>query len=128
MLSSFLAWKFLSQQKLRGKLAPALRLPAGAHNADMDKARRLYLIAYDVCSPQRLQSVCRYLSGFRVGGQKSVFELWLTTAELQAVRQQLAALMNSEEDRLHVLALDPRQKPRCYGRASSFIDQHFAIV
>lgn len=90
--------------------------------------RTLYLVAYDVCNPSRLHKVCRYLTGFKVGGQKSVFEIWATPAELKHIRADLEALMEAAEDRLHILALDPRMKPRCLGRANTFTDHHFAIV
>jgi CRISPR-associated protein Cas2 len=89
----------------------------------MDTKRGLYLVAYDVCEPHRLQRVCRYLTGYKVGGQKSVFEVWVTPAELQLIRRDLAELMQAGEDRLHILALDPRMHVRCMGRADSF-DPH----
>jgi CRISPR-associated protein Cas2 len=90
--------------------------------------RTLYLVAYDVCEPHRLQKVCRYLTGYKVGGQKSVFEVWVTPAELRDIRSGLDKLMEPGEDRLHILALDPRMKPRCLGRATTFEQRHFAIV
>lgn len=48
--------------------------------------RALYLVAYDVRNSRRLGQVCRYLKSYRVDGQKSVPEIWLTPAELHAVR------------------------------------------
>ena len=94
----------------------------------MDKQRKLYLVAYDVCEPHRLQRVCRYLTGFKVGGQKSVFEIWATEGELRQIRAELDVLMDAGEDRLHILALDPRMKPRCLGRGASFEKAFFCIV
>jgi len=94
----------------------------------MDKQRTLYLVAYDVCDPKRLHRVCRYLTGFKVGGQKSVFEIWATDGELRQTRTQLEILMDSGEDRLHILALDPRMKTRCLGRAHRFEQRFFSIV
>jgi|SRR5690606_3798767 len=90
--------------------------------------RSLYLVAYDVCNPRRLYKVCRYLKRYKVGGQKSVFELWVTPAELRTIRADLDELMDAQEDRLHVLSLDPRMKPRCYGKASTFTAQYFCIT
>ncbi len=94
----------------------------------MDTHRSLYLVAYDVCQPRRLRKVCRYLGSYKVGGQKSVFEVWVTPAELRGIRVELERLMDLGEDRLHILSLDPRMTPRCLGRASSFSVKHFAIV
>jgi len=73
-----------------------------------DDARSLYLVCYDICCPKRLRAVYRYLLGFRVGGQKSFFECWLTPADLRAVRRTLAELIVPEEDRVHIFQLDPR--------------------
>lgn len=94
----------------------------------MDKARDLYLVAYDVCNPRRLRKVCRYLTGYKVSGQKSVFEIWVTPAELKRIRADLENLIEPEEDRVHFLGLDPRTKPALYGRARHFSQNHFAIV
>ncbi|MDP1606421.1 MAG: CRISPR-associated endonuclease Cas2 [Rhodocyclaceae bacterium] len=94
----------------------------------MDTPRTLYLVAYDVCNPRRLQKVCRYLTGYKVGGQKSVFEIWATPAELKHIRADLDELMQPAADRLHILALDPRMQPRCLGRATHFEQRFFAIV
>lgn len=94
----------------------------------MEKKRTLYLVAYDVCNQRRLHRVCRFLTGFRVGGQKSVFEIWATDGELRQIRAELADLMDFSEDRLHILALDPRMKPRCLGRAGSFENIFFSIL
>lgn len=44
--------------------------------------RKLYLVAYDVAEPKRLRQVRNYLIGYKVGGQKSVFEIWITPTEL----------------------------------------------
>lgn len=94
----------------------------------MDKQRTLYLVAYDICDPQRLHRVRRYLTGYMVGGQKSVFEIWATDAELHEILGELVRLMLRDEDRLHILALDPRMMARCKGRAHRFERKFFSIV
>lgn len=91
-------------------------------------SRALCLFAYDVCDPKRLRRVRRHLIGFRVGGQKSVFECWLTPAELVSIRRGLADLIEPDADRVHVLALDPRMKPHCFGVARSFAQPAFMIL
>ena len=83
-------------------------------------ARTLYLLAYDIAHPRRLARVRRCVAAYRVGGQKSVPECWLTPAELEALRQRLAALINPDEDRVFILQLDPRSRMLERGRASIF--------
>ncbi len=90
--------------------------------------RSLYLIAYDICDPRRLHRVCKYLSGFKVGGQKSVYECWVTPAELRVIRLELDKLMEAGEDRLHILALDPRMNTLCFGLAKPFVQTFFSIL
>jgi len=79
--------------------------------------RSLYLVCYDICSPRRLQRVHHYLLGFKVGGQKSFFECWLTPPELKEIRLTLRHLMNAREGRGHIFQLDPRMTADCYGQA-----------
>lgn len=90
--------------------------------------RTLFLVAYDVCDPQRLHRVRKFLTAFKVGGQKSVFECWLTPSELSEVKVGLDCLMEASEDRLQVLALDPRMRPSCFGKAKAFAQTFFSIV
>ena len=79
--------------------------------------RTLYLVCYDVSSPKRLYRVHRYLLGYRVGGQKSFFECWFTPAELRETQRELAALIDPDEDRVHIFQLDPRMKMEGLGIA-----------
>ncbi|MDP2824005.1 MAG: CRISPR-associated endonuclease Cas2 [Sulfuritalea sp.] len=83
----------------------------------MDALRTLYLVCYDVSCPKRLYRVHRYLLGFKVGGQKSFFECWFTPAELREARRELAALIDANEDRVHIFQLDPRMKMEGLGIA-----------
>jgi len=81
--------------------------------------RTLYLVCYDICSPRRLQRVHHYLLGFKVGGQKSFFECWLTPPELRGVRATLSEMIDTATDRVHIFQLDPRMSNECYGQAST---------
>ena len=56
--------------------------------------RDLYLVAYDVRHPTRLQRALYVLKDYACAGQKSVFECWLTPKE----KRQLQARLNSELD------------------------------
>ena len=91
-------------------------------------ARTLYLVAYDVCQPRRLGKVTRYFHSYRVAGQKSVPEIWVTPAERATIEADLVRMLKADEDRLQLIALDPRMRPRCMGQAESFHATHFCVT
>ncbi len=90
--------------------------------------RTVYIVAYDVSSHPRRDRVRRCLKAYRVGGQKSVPEVWVTPAELQQLRASLDALIAPAEDRLHLVALDPRSLPRSLGQAQTFQPGSFVVL
>lgn len=101
------------------KLAKAHAGSPGEYREPMsDAARTLYLIGYDVVDDRRRRRVQRFLLGYRVGGQKSLVECWLTAAELRAVRMRLAELLDTDEDRAHFFQLDPRMSRDLLGCAT----------
>ena len=88
--------------------------------------RTLYLVAYDVCGdPRRLARVGRYFHSYRVAGQKSVPEIWVTPAELQRIRADMGRLLDTQADRLQLIALEPRMRRRCLGLAHTFSTPYF---
>ena len=91
-------------------------------------ARTLYLVAYDVCNPRRLARVTRYFHSYRVAGQKSVPEIWITPAERATIEADMARLLQTEEDRLQLIALDPRMRRRCLGLANTFSTPFFSVT
>jgi len=91
-------------------------------------SRKTYLVAYDISDPKRLSRVYRYLVGFRVEGQKSVFEIWVTQAELRKIKKKLLKIINIKKDRLHVVELDPRTTPYCFGIATHFKQDFFWVI
>lgn len=91
--------------------------------------RTLYLVAYDVCGDaRRLARVGRYFQSYRVAGQKSVPEIWVTPAELRTISTDMAQLLDSSTDRLQLIALDPRLQAHCLGQAASFTTPYFCIT
>ena len=90
--------------------------------------RSLYLVAYDVCEPRRLARLTRYFYSYRVAGQKSVPEIWVTPAELERIRADLVGLLDTATDRLQIIALDPRMKRHCLGQAATFTSMYFSIT
>ena len=93
-----------------------------------DAARTLFLVCYDVSCPKRLYRVHKYLLGYKVGGQKSFYECWLTPAELREVRATLERLIDHSEDRVHIFQLDPRMKSQGLGLAVNPVTDVFMIV
>lgn len=80
-------------------------------------SRSLYLIAYDVSDHRRLAQVHHYLKGYSTGGQKSVYECFLSDAELREVTRSLRHLIDDVEDRVHVFGMDGRSKTHTLGVA-----------
>ena len=76
----------------------------------IDAARTLFLVCYDISCTKRLYRAHRFLLGYKVGGQKSFYECWLTAAELREVHRRLEELIDPVEDRAHIFQLDPRMK------------------
>lgn len=93
-----------------------------------DIARTLYLVCYDISDPKRLYRVHKYLLGYKVGGQKSFFECWLTPKELREVRRKLSELLDPDGDRAHIFQLDPRQKRNLLGLATQPATNVFMII
>ena len=91
-------------------------------------SRTLYLVAYDICDPRRLARVGRYFQSYRVAGQKSVPEIWVTPAELQSIRCDMDRLLDTSKYRLQLIALDPRMRRRCLGKAVTFSTPFFCVV
>ena len=90
--------------------------------------RSLYLVCYDISEPRRLQQVHRYLLGYKVGGQKSFYECWLTPAELCRVEADLAGMIDVETDRVHIFQLDPRMQATLLGVANKAQFRPFLVL
>ena len=90
--------------------------------------RCLYLVCYDIASPKRLRKVHRCIKSYAIGGQKSFYECWLTASEQQSLKEDLFALLNEAEDRVHFFQLDPRLEPLFFGKASRQSFHPFMIV
>ena len=82
--------------------------------------RDLYLVCYDISCPRRWRRVHRLLSAYRMAGQKSVFECLMTGGELESCVRQLRRFIEPTEDRVHVLALDPRMSREGWGRGAPY--------
>jgi CRISPR-associated protein Cas2 len=77
--------------------------------------RTLYLIAYDITGDRRLNRVRTFLKGYSTGGQKSVYECFLTGGELRYVKKKLERLIWEDEDRVHIFTMDGRSRTHTLG-------------
>jgi len=88
------------------------------NNADMHTPHRhLYLAFYDVAHPRRSAGALKLSRSYSIGGQKSVHELWMTYSERDTLVHDMFALLDPDEDRFQIMALDPRSKVYTLGKA-----------
>lgn len=90
--------------------------------------RDLYLAAYDVSNDRRLAKALRAVRTYSTGGQKSVHEIFLTTAEKSDLLRLIAEILDHAEDRFFLLRLDPRAKCRTLGIGTAPVDAEYFYV
>jgi CRISPR-associated protein Cas2 len=90
--------------------------------------RQLYLAAYDISCNRRLRKALYVLRGYASGGQKSVFECFLTSTEKRQLLEDIAGVINPEEDRFVVLRLAGVKHIRTLGKAVLPQDGSFFYV
>ena len=88
-------------------------------------SRTFYIIAYDITDDSRLNRVRHFLKGYSTGGQKSVFECFLTPAEVREAMQELRRLIEPSEDRVHIFIMDARSRTHTLGVAIQPKDPSF---
>lgn len=77
--------------------------------------RTLYLIAYDITDDGRLNWTRELLKGYSTGGQKSVYECFLSDGELNLVRSGIQEIIEDEVDRVHIFTMDGRSRTHTLG-------------
>ncbi len=90
--------------------------------------RTLYLIAYDIKDDRRLNSVRYFLKGYSTGGQKSVYECFLTDGELRFITSKLKRLIREDEDRVHIFTMDARSRTHVLGIALQPKDPEYFYI
>ncbi|MDI6890359.1 MAG: CRISPR-associated endonuclease Cas2 [Thermodesulfovibrionales bacterium] len=90
--------------------------------------RTLYLIAYDISNDRRLNRVRNFLKGYSTGGQKSVYECFLTDRELRYVKKKLERLIREDEDRVHIFTMDGRSRTHTLGIAVQPKDPEYFYI
>lgn len=78
--------------------------------------RRFVILAYDVAHPNRLRRVHKVVKGYGVGGQKSVFECFVSDGELIEMKRRVGECLNPNADRVHILRLHGRAAVHVLGR------------
>jgi CRISPR-associated protein Cas2 len=91
-------------------------------------ASSTYIIAWDISDSRRLASVGRAVKGWKVTGQKSVAECWLTPAQRDRLLSDVHGLIAPNCDRLLALRLDPRCDVYLFGIAYRPVETHFVIA
>lgn len=89
--------------------------------------RTLYLAAYDVRSPRRLRQCHRILRDYSSGGQKSVFECYLSPVEAKTLLERVASILDVDQDRF-LLASLANQAPVCLGLAQAPLDPQMLYI
>lgn len=90
----------------------------------------LYVITYDIAHRRRLYRVAKTLEGWGERVQESVFECWLTQAELAEVKKALRRLIHPLEDRLRYYPLCSKDQDliRHLGRGESTQDWSYLQI
>ncbi|MGZ8226246.1 MAG: CRISPR-associated endonuclease Cas2 [Methylococcaceae bacterium] len=92
------------------------------------KKRQLYIAAYDIADNKRLRKALYAVRAYASGGQKSVFECFLTGAEKRALLDEIGLIIDPLEDRFLLLKLDVRCRVRTLGKAVPPQDGSFYYV
>ncbi len=92
------------------------------------KKRQLYIAAYDISDSKRLRHALYAVRAYASGGQKSVFECFLTVREKQALLEEIQGIIDPYEDRFLLLKLDVRCRVRTLGKAVSPQDGSFYYI
>jgi CRISPR-associated protein Cas2 len=87
--------------------------------------RHLFLVGYDISCHRQRRRALQAIKGNAIGGQKSLYECWLTSAELQTVMATLKGLMDPDTDRAVFVRLDTRATVHTLGKAVAPEDGEF---
>ena len=87
--------------------------------------RDFYLAAYDVADDGRLAAALHIVRGYATGGQKSVYECFLSRGERSELVHEMSLLLDEEDDRFMLLRLDPRARSFSLGLARPAADPDY---
>ena len=83
----------------------------------MSVERSFYLLAYDIANDRRRQKIARLCEAMAERVQESVFEAYLSQAELDKLLKKIGRVLKKEEDslRIYLLCASCRSKVRLFG-------------
>jgi len=90
--------------------------------------RQLYIAAYDVTDDARLRQALQVLKGYASGGQKSVFECFLSDGERRGLLAEIRGVLDLTEDRFLLMPLNPTVEIQMLGIAIAPSDPDFYYV
>lgn len=90
--------------------------------------RQLYLAAYDISCNRRLRKALYVLRSYASGGQKSVFECFLSNTEKAQLLEDIGLVIDSVEDRFILIKLAGPDHIRTLGKAMMPQDGSFFYV
>lgn len=90
-------------------------------------SRSLYLISYDIAHNRVRGQIATLLQPWRVGGQRSVAECWLSRTEFSQLWLQLQERINPQTDSLLALRHDQRSQNQTLGQGSIYAGKPFIV-
>ena len=91
-------------------------------------ARKLYLAAYDITEPQRLERMLRVIKDYATGGQKSAYECFLDETEKRRLVQRVREHLDLGQDRFALIRLQKSRGIRLIGKARRPLDPGFFLL
>jgi CRISPR-associated protein Cas2 len=90
-------------------------------------SRSLYIIAYDIGCNKARRKVAQALQNWRMDGQRSLAECWLSPAEFACLWAQLMTHIDEEHDHILVLNQDLRSHDLALGIATIYAGQTLIV-
>lgn len=90
--------------------------------------RILYLAAYDIREPKRLQKMLYVLKDYSSGGQKSVFECYLFNHEKRELVTRVKMVMDENVDAFLLVRLNKQNDVKTLGMAVKPLDELFTYL
>lgn len=81
--------------------------------------RNHFLIAYDITDKSRLKLIHKTIQAHAIGGQKSLYECWLTQQELELLIETVQSIISTTSDRFYIFSIHHNNKRFFYGQAQT---------